>query len=212
MKPRSSLLLLFVPLLTLAIAGCGSKETPDDGRDAGHFGIRDRTYTLNALGAPSAKIGPDGALTIGGKTLELTPRQRELAQAYHAEVGGIANDGIDIGKQGLALAGRALKESLQGLLSGRPETIAPNLEAEGQRIKSEALGICERLVRLRSAQDALAAAVPEFAPYAQLGEKEIELCRSGATREGSWPRLPAPDEPGAGDEVPPALPDDSTRA
>ncbi len=202
---------LLVPMLALTISGCGSHESTGDGRDTGHFGIRDKTYTLNAPGVPSAKLGPDGELTIGGKALALSPQQRELARRYHAEVGGIANDGIEIGKQGMALAGQALKEAFRGVFSGQPQTIGPNIEAQGERIKSEAMKICDRLVQMQSAQDALAAAVPEFAPYAQLETRDVEQCRTQARNAPTSPR--APDESSPDDDAAqPHLQDDSASA
>lgn len=178
--------------LVLLVAGCGAREGAETGAGQLNLDVLGQSYTLKASGAPSATVDADGELRIDGKAVALTPHQRALVRAYHAEIGGIASDGIEIGKQGLALAGKAVTEAFKGILDGNPQTIGPNIEAEGERIKAQALKICDRLAVLRSAQDALAASVPEFAPYAELDAEDIDECRAGADkpREDRSPEAP----------------------
>lgn len=135
-------------------------------------------FTLNADGLPAASISADGVLSIDGKPLPLTPQQQALAVQYRQQIQAIANEGMQIGLQGAQLGVGAAASALGGVLSGKD---AGQIEAEVQDkaagLKQAAAQLCERLPALMQAGQALAAAVPEFAPYASVTDKSIEDCR-----------------------------------
>lgn len=135
-------------------------------------------FTLNADGLPAASISADGVLSIDGKPLPLTPQQQALAVQYRQQIQAIASEGMQIGLQGAQLGVGAAASALGGVLSGKD---AGQIEAEVQDkaagLKQAAAQLCERLPALMQAGQALAAAVPEFAPYASVTDKSIEDCR-----------------------------------
>lgn len=163
--------------LILALTGC-KPDRSTVAEDIG-AGLRGKDITLSATGAPKARITADGDLVIGGKKIDTDAEQRALLLAYRKEMEGIAQQGAEIGMQGAALGGKAAKEAIKGVFGGNPDAVGQNIEAEAQKLQQEAMKICERVATLKQAQDALAAKLPEFQPYANIDEKEAEDCRVG---------------------------------
>ena len=64
--------------------------------------------TAHVKRQPDAVIDAAGDLSIGGKTLALTPAQRDLLKTYYGQVVNIRSAGIETGKAGAALAGHAV--------------------------------------------------------------------------------------------------------
>ena len=161
--------------LALLLAACGPQTTvsTDTGKIARDL---DGSLTLQADGQPPARISATGDLTIDGKAVALTPAQRQLAVAYYGELHGITLAGIEVGKQGAKLAGKAVGEAISGVLNGNTEDMDAKIEAEAKKIEVEAKKICNHLGGLRTAQDALAAQVPQFRPYANIDQKDIDDC------------------------------------
>lgn len=162
-------------LLALSLAACKPQTSIDNGNGKiARFG--DGELTINADGYPKAKVGANGDLIIDGKAVALTPEQRKLVSAYYGELEGITQAGIAVGKQGAKMAGKAVGAAISGVISGNTDDIDARMEAEAKKIEAEAKKICTRLNGLRTAQDALAAQVPAFRPYANLDQKEIDDC------------------------------------
>ncbi len=162
-------------VLALSLAACKPETSIDNGRGKiARFG--DGELTINATGHPKAKIGANGDLIIDGKAVALTPDQRKLVSAYYGELEGITQAGIAVGKQGAKMAGKAVGAAISGVLSGNTDDIDAKVEAEARKIEAEARQICTRLSGLRTAQDALAAEVPAFRPYANLEQADIDDC------------------------------------
>lgn len=161
--------------LTLLLAACGPQTTVNT--DTGNIARDpDGSLTLQADGQPPARISANGELTIDGKAIALTPAQRQLAVAYYGELEGITQAGIEVGKQGAKLAGKAVGEAISGVMSGDTSDMDARIEAEAKKIEVEAKKICTHLGGLRDAQDALAAQVPQFRPYANLDQQDIDDC------------------------------------
>jgi hypothetical protein len=135
-------------------------------------------FSLNAEGLPAASISADGVLSIDGKPLPLTAQQQALAVQYRQQIQAIASEGMQIGLQGAELGVGAAASALGGVLSGKDASqIEAEVEAKAAGLKQAAAQLCERLPALMHAGKALAAAVPEFAPYASVTDKSIEDCR-----------------------------------
>ncbi len=126
---------------------------------------------------PTAEITPKGDLLVEGKAVPLDDAQREQVLAYRAQVLEIARAGMAVGLQGADLGVQAATGALKAVFGGTTEEFEKRMEAEGQRIEQQAREmVCGRLPGLQQAQQSLAAAVPEFTPYATLGADDIENC------------------------------------
>lgn len=127
-------------------------------------------------GKPKAEITPQGDLLIEGKAVAIDAGQRKLVQAYRAGIVSVAQAGMDIGVRGADLGMKAAGEAISGIFSGNTDDIEKRIEAEAAGIKASARQLCDRLPALLSAQDALAASVPEFKPYATMVKGDVDDC------------------------------------
>jgi len=126
---------------------------------------------------PKGEITPDGDFLLDGEAVAVTPAQRALLLQHRARIIEIAEAGMDVGMQGADLAGKAMAEAFRGIFSGESEQeIERRVEAEAGGIKAAALELCERLPALYRSQQALAAALPEFGPYATMTADDIDDC------------------------------------
>jgi hypothetical protein len=134
-------------------------------------------------GAPDAEITPAGELLIDGQAVATTPEQKALLLDYREGIAAVAMAGADIGLQGADLATRAVSATFRGLLTGNTGEIEKEVEAEAEKIKQQALKLCDRLPALLDAQQRLQASLPEFAPYATMDGNDIGDCRDGIAKE-----------------------------
>lgn len=126
---------------------------------------------------PKGEITPAGDLLIDGKAVAINEEQRTMLLAHRAHIIGIAESGMEIGVQGADLAGKALGEVAKGLFNGKSEKeIEQGIEAEAAQIKASAAKLCARLPELLASQNQLAAALPEFQPYATMTRKDVDEC------------------------------------
>lgn len=127
---------------------------------------------------PKGEITPEGDFLIDGEAVAITPAQRALLLEHRARIIEIAEAGMEIGIQGADLAVRATKEALKGVFTGTSEQeVEQRIEAEATGIEAAALELCERLPALYQSQQALAAALPEFVPYATMTADDLDDCR-----------------------------------
>lgn len=130
------------------------------------------------------RITPRGDLSINGKAVALTSAQRTDVLAYRAQLVGITQEGIQVGRQGAALGIGAAREALALVFEGKSEAqVQRKVDAQAADIRKAAAALCTRLPALMASQQKLAAAVPEFRPYATMGQKDIDDCRSNALRD-----------------------------
>jgi hypothetical protein len=158
------------------LIGQAVKRATDEARKE----IAKENFSFTVDGLPKAEITPQGELLIGGVAVATTPEQKALVAAYRTQVSEIAHAGIGVGVQGADLAGKAVTEAIGGVLSGNTDQIEQRIEKEAQGIKDAALKLCDRLPALKAAQDKLAAAVPEFKPYARMDDQDVKDCRVDA--------------------------------
>jgi hypothetical protein len=86
---------------------------------------------------------------------------------------------MQLGLQGAELGVGAAATALGGALSGKDAgQIEAEVQARAAGLKQAAAQLCDRLPALMLAGQALAAAVPEFAPYASINDKTIADCRN----------------------------------
>jgi hypothetical protein len=142
----------------------------DDGKDA----------------RPKAEITPKGDLLIDGKAVAINADQRALLLEYRAHIIGIAESGMEIGVQGADLAAKAMGEAFKGIFSGKSEQdIEKTVEAEASNIKMSAAKLCGRLPAMMASQQKLAAALPEFKPYARMTQDDIDECMKDSKDEST---------------------------
>ena len=158
------------------IIGQAVKQATDEARKE----IAKENFSISTDGMPKAEITPQGELLIEGKPVTTTPEQQALAKAYREQLTAIAQAGIGIGVQGADLAGKAVSEAIKGVFTGNPDQIEQRIEKQAEGIKGAAKQLCDRLPALKAAQDKLAAAVPEFKPYARMEDSDVKDCRIDA--------------------------------
>ena len=161
---------------------------------------------------PPAHITRDGQLVVSGTAVAMDDNARAMVRDYRAGVIAVAEAGMDIGVQGADLGMKAAGEAIGSLFRGDTEQVEKRIEAEARRLEASALQLCDRLPAVLSAQQSLAAAVPEFAPYARMEASDIDDCRD--RRESAAAEISAREqvskEPAAQDQAAPAT-DDATR-
>ncbi len=146
--------------------------------DGLHFGKDDKRETAKRKDQPKGEITPKGDLLIDGKAVAVDAGQRKQLLDYRVQVIDIARTGIDAGEHAAMLAIEATDVSLFRLIvGGLTGSLERRVEATVQRdIQPAVLRICRQLPQLRDSQQALAASVPEFRPYATLDEHDVEDC------------------------------------
>lgn len=141
--------------------------------------IRQGNFTISEdeKNLPKAEITPQGDLLIDGRAVAINPEQRTLLLEYRTHLTAIAESGMEIGVQSADLATKAMGEAFKGVFSGKSEQdIERSVEAEAAKIKTSAAKLCGHLPKLMAVQQKLAAALPEFQPYATMTEEDIDDC------------------------------------
>jgi hypothetical protein len=140
------------------------------GEDGHHFSVG------TGQGDGKAEITPTGDLLLAGKAVAITPAQRALLLQYRQQIISVAEAGMAVGVKGADLAGQALSETFSGLIHGNSDEAGKRIEAEGKKLEADARQICTLLPGLMQTQQQLAAALPDFKPYATMTQKDIEDC------------------------------------
>lgn len=135
---------------------------------------------------PRAVITPQGELVIAGKTVPATPEQHAMLLDYRQQIIGIAEAGMDIGADGASLGTQAAKEAIWGALTGKSDKeIEAAIKPQTDQIQASALRLCRRMPALLASQQKLAAAMPEFRPYATMTQEDVDDCgRDMADKNG----------------------------
>ncbi|MCC6757713.1 MAG: hypothetical protein IT474_07085 [Arenimonas sp.] len=179
MKTTLTALLLSTLLLTGCLPEADIEQSLADAHaeiDQAARLIAEENMQLQADGQPDAEITPEGDLLIGGKAVALSAGQRTLLAAHRSQLVGIATEGVQIGRQGVDLAGRAMKSALFAVLTGNEARFERKMEAEAAKIEASAITLCDRLPALLASQSAVSDAVPEFKPYARVEQSDIAEC------------------------------------
>jgi hypothetical protein len=141
--------------------------------------LNNRQIAVHRHNGPDAVVSVNGELTIDGKPVALNQAQKELVTRYFAGARTLRDDGLATGLAGASTALTAISSVVTGLASGEPDKIGDAVEAKAAKVEAQAENLCRDLSKLAETQDALAASLPEFKPYALIEEKEINDCRHG---------------------------------
>ena len=144
--------------------------------DGGHRGVVITTDDNGSDDRPKAEITPQGDLLIEGRKVPANAEQHALLVQYRKQVEGVASAGMDIGVQGAELGVKAATEAIKGIFSGDPDGVEQRVEAEAEQIKASARKLCDQLPSMLQTQASLAAAMPEFKPYATMTQEDIDDC------------------------------------
>jgi hypothetical protein len=123
----------------------------------------------------------------------LDESQRRLLLDYRARVSDIAQAGAAVGAAGAELAGKAVTEAIGSIFNGNPDEVGKRVEAQADGIKQAARALCDRVPALREAHRKVVAAIPEFAPFAEMDQNESDKCE----QETGANDAPAPSAPAA---------------
>ncbi len=174
--------LIFIWSLVLAIAatsGCRDQSTDVSHSSVmQHITLQDGRVGANSAYGDTAWIAADGTLEIDGAQVPLEAGQQALAKQYYAQTIELREQGIAVGKGGARVAGKAIGSVLEGLSKGNPDEIGPKVEAEASAMEVQASRLCDQIGELQTTQDALAAALPVFRPYATIEDATAGDCRS----------------------------------
>jgi len=171
--------LVCTALLCTLLAACGRNSGTTIAGDNGSIQLRDGVAVIHVTGQPDARVSGDGDLSIDGKPVTLTSDQRDLLKQYYVGVYKIRSEGIATGKAGAALAGQAVGSVMSGLAHGDTDKIGKDIQAQAGKVTAQAAAICDGLEQLRAAQDAVAAQVAAFRPYATLDKDKVAKCKQG---------------------------------
>jgi hypothetical protein len=149
-----------------------------------HINVNGHEIDTSDEKLPRAEITPQGDLLIEGKAVAVTPAQRKLLLEYRGEIIDVASAGMDIGKQGVGIAGKAVRTAIAGIFNGKSDEAQREMEAEGKRIEAAAMRLCERLQPMLQTQQQLAASLPAFQPYATVSQSDIDDCRKHDKGDG----------------------------
>ncbi|MGN6513787.1 MAG: hypothetical protein ACTHKZ_09505 [Lysobacteraceae bacterium] len=153
--------------------------------DGLHFGKDDRIADGAASGKPKGEITPAGDLLVDGKAVAVDAGQRRQLLDYRAQVIELARMGLDAGERAAMLAIDAADVSVFRLIvGGMTGSLERRVDAAVQReLQPTILGICQRLPRLRAGQQALAASLPAFRPFATLRDDDVASCERDVRSE-----------------------------
>lgn len=136
---------------------------------------------VHAAGQPDARIGRDGELRIEGKSIAVTPAQRELLQRYYQQAVITMDAGKAMGEHGISMAARGVGDALASIFHSDSATANARMQAESKHIEAAAAKLCADVKALGDTQNAIATSIPAFAPYASRDRMTCSVTRgSGA--------------------------------
>lgn len=176
-------------------------------RGDGSIGMDGDKVVIAAGGTQDrAIIGPDGSLTIGGTAIDTSAAGQSALKAYDAAAVAMKTHAIAIGRTGAAFGVDVLKDVVRGFFDGQQMDAVGQRAGEGaQSLVASLRDLCARMDSVLAAQQAAAAAVPAFQPYAVLDAEQVSDCfeevdeqvrDAGAAASPPSPAA-APEAPGA---------------
>lgn len=148
-----------------------------------HFGFGDgdiaydkHTIVIKAPDQPKARVTPEGSLLLDEKPVTLSATGQAAMARYYAVGRGFGNQAVQLGFDSAGFAAHTVGKVFEGLLHGDTSQIEKDAKQGSEAIKDQAKALCQNLQDWRSAQDAAAAVVPEFKPYALIGAHDVDHC------------------------------------
>jgi hypothetical protein len=126
-----------------------------------------------------ARISPLGDLSIRGKAVAVSPSQRQLLQRYAAGIRNIQGRGLAIGEHAVQMVGGMLGTLVSTLFEDGGENdqdLDQRMRAKAEPLKEEARALCKDVKAEKRTQDAIAASLPSFQPYAVIEPHPEHSC------------------------------------
>lgn len=127
-------------------------------------------------GKARGEITPAGDLLINSKPVAVTEEQRRQLVAHREILVKVAISGMEIGLQGVDLAGNVAGDAIKSIFSGDTDQLEKKAETEAKEIEKSAQVLCEQLPLLLESQQKLATSLPEFKPFATMKAEDFEDC------------------------------------
>lgn len=176
---HSSLIrLLLAAALALPPAGCGNSQHARGymNFDGGGISLKNGTVVIKVKRREPAHVGGDGRLSIGDREVAVSPQAQAALGRYNAAALGFTDDAVNLGLEGADFALRSIGQVFSGMLQGTTDQASRQAEQGSHAIEAKAKALCQRLQEWRLAQDAAAAAAPEFRPYAVIKTHDTDDC------------------------------------
>ncbi len=191
---RSSLIsLLFTAAVAVPLVACGHPHTSAGfvHFDGGGISLKNGTVVIKLKGQDTAHVSGDGQLRIGDRDIAVSPQARAALSRYNASALGFTDQAVNLGVDSADFALHTIGQVFDGLLHGTADQVGKDAEQGGRDIEAKARALCQRMDEWRLAQDAAAAAAPEFRPYALITASDTDQCTVDEHHQH------APDKPAA---------------
>ncbi len=132
---------------------------------------------MHAPGRTDAIVSASGTLSIAGTPVTVNVVQAQIAARYFASALALRNDAMKTGAAGASTAATAIASVAEGLASGNPDSIDAKVNASAAKVEAAANRVCADVRALAQAQNELAAALPQFKPYATIAAHEVNDCK-----------------------------------
>lgn len=161
-------------LFAVALAACSPSIHSN-----GHRISFDATgMVVHARGHADAHVTPNGDLSIDGKAIAVTAPQRAQLQQYYTQARGTLDSGEEIGKQGVSMAKHGIDTAIDSIFHDGKSSAEAKLDAQSEQIEAAADKLCGDLQTLNTTQQAIAASIPAFAPYAAGSPLQCHIVRT----------------------------------
>ena len=132
---------------------------------------------ITAHDGSEARIAPSGDLSIRGRPVTITPEQRQLLQRYALGIRDIQDRGLAIGEHAVQMVSGMLGTLVSSLLvDGDSQDLDQKMRAKAEPLKDEARALCKDVKSEKKVQDAIAASLPAFQPYAVIEPHPEHSC------------------------------------
>jgi hypothetical protein len=153
--------------------------------DGGSISMAGKDVLVKVKGIADARVTADGSLSIGKKPVTVSADGRKALLIYHDQGRSVVDQGKAMGKEGVYFAFNTMGNVFASMLTGSDDEASHRVEKDAKKFQKRAEALCNTLGELRDAQDAVASAVPEFAPYAGVvTAKSVTDCNKDATDTG----------------------------
>ena len=159
--------------LCATTAACGHGNT-----EFQHLSVLDDSHVaVHAPGHADAIVSASGALSIAGTPVTVNAAQAQIAARYFTSAVALRDDAMKTGAAGASTAATAIASVAVGLASGNPDSIDAKVNASAAKVEAAADRVCTDVQALTQAQNELAAALPQFKPYATIAAHEVNDCK-----------------------------------
>ncbi len=185
-RARLSKLLAVAPFV-VAISACGSSASDGStmvvaaGPASGTLRLEGRDVVIAPAGRPVARVDSRGGFTIGGRPVAATPLQREELASYNRAAYAMVDSSVAVGTAGVAMAGSVIGTVFRHLLTGNSQDLQSKTDAETRVLRRKVVALCRQLTEMDQYQNAVAATMPAFRPYAVLKSDAVNHCQGEAT-------------------------------